>query len=160
VLDADPEPTAYFPYAGRTGAEPKGTKMRPTAKTGATKWDARATDTDTYAGATIECPCGCGGQVHRNLDAFILHFAPYVDATVRADFIRAVVDPQERHERAGDDERGTWTGCARTNRRAQTSDDAPVLPTDVTPVTNGDADAIRRDEHRRMQDERRRRWSR
>jgi hypothetical protein len=135
--------------------------MRPTAKTGATKWDGRATSADTYANISIVCPCGCGANIFRNLDAFILTFANDIqDDERRALFLSAVIDPQERHLIAGDDERGVWTGCARTNRRAQTSDDAPVLPTEITPVTNGDADAIRRDERRRMDDERRRGWTR
>jgi hypothetical protein len=135
--------------------------MRPTAKLGATKWDARATDTDTYVGVTVECACGCGGVIHRNLDAFILHYAPFIDEAVRADFIRSVIDGQERHVHAGDDATGTWTGCARTNRRTQQGDDAPRTATVVTPLPDeDDTDAIKRDEARRMRDEARRGWKR
>lgn len=137
--------------------------MRPTAANGNAKWDRRANSADTYAHVSIPCACDCGGNIYRNFDAFIATFAEYVAPEMREAFASAVIDGQERHEIAGDDARGTWTGCARVNRRTQQEVDAPVLNTEITPVLPipmVDRDALKRDAHRRAMDEKRRGWMR
>jgi hypothetical protein len=120
-------------------------------RTGATEWDATANADDTYAGDTRPCPCGCGGELHRDLSAFIRFFAPFVAEEMRERFVAGVVDPQVRHLHA-DDDSAAWMGCGRTNNRAQRSDDNPATPVPFFPVTNGDPDAVRRDAARRAGD--------